>query len=143
MAVIPLTYILAIPGKYPVFLHPEFPSGHTLSATRVAEGLMAGNTWCLWAWQQHSLSTPSSSAGAQTSHAKSLQSYPTLCDPIDSIPPAPLSMGFSRQQSWSGFPFPPPGDLPNLRIEPQSLTLAGRLFTASAWEALRLHKEPY
>ena len=26
---------------------------------------------------------------------------------------APLSMGFSRQESWSGFPFPPPGDLPD------------------------------
>ena len=28
---------------------------------------------------------------------------------------APLSMGFSRQEYWSGLPFPPPGDLPNLR----------------------------
>ena len=56
---------------------------------------------------------------------------------------APLSMELSWQEYWSGFSFPPPGDLPNLRIEPQSLTLAGRLFTASAWEALRLHKEPY
>ena len=30
---------------------------------------------------------------------------------------APLSMGFSRQEYWSGLPCPPPGDLPNLRIE--------------------------
>ena len=34
---------------------------------------------------------------------------------------APLSMRFSRQESWSGLPFPPPGDLPDLRIEPGSL----------------------
>ena len=37
----------------------------------------------------------------------------SLCDPIDCSPQAPLSMGFSRQEHWSGFPFPPPGDLSN------------------------------
>ena len=31
---------------------------------------------------------------------------------------APLSMGFSRQLYWNGLPCPPPGDLPNPRIEP-------------------------
>ena len=31
-----------------------------------------------------------------------------------------LSMGFSRQEYWSGLPFPPPGGLPNPRIEPMS-----------------------
>ena len=36
---------------------------------------------------------------------------------------APLSMGFSRQEYWSGLPCPPPGDLPNLGIEPRSPTL--------------------
>ena len=35
---------------------------------------------------------------------------------------APLSMGFSRQEYWSGLPCPPPGDLPDPRIEPASLT---------------------
>ena len=34
---------------------------------------------------------------------------------------APLSMGFSRQEYWSGLPFSPPGDLPNPGIEPMSL----------------------
>ena len=33
---------------------------------------------------------------------------------------APLSMGFLRQEHWSGLPFPPPGDLPNPGIEPTS-----------------------
>ena len=33
---------------------------------------------------------------------------------------APLSMGFSRQEYWSGLPFPPPGDLPDPGIEPTS-----------------------
>ena len=40
--------------------------------------------------------------------AKSLQSRPTLCDPIDSSPPASLSLGFSRQEHWSVLPFPSP-----------------------------------
>ena len=34
---------------------------------------------------------------------------------------APLPMGFSRQEHWSGLPFPPPGDLPNPGIESVSL----------------------
>ena len=40
--------------------------------------------------------------------AKSLQSCPTLCDPTDSSHQAPLSLGFSRQEHWSGLPFPSP-----------------------------------
>ena len=35
----------------------------------------------------------------------------------------PLSMGFFRQEYWSKFPFPPPGDFPNPEIEPESPTL--------------------
>ena len=35
---------------------------------------------------------------------------------------ASLSMGFSRQEYWSGLPCPPPGDLPDPRIEAMSLT---------------------
>ena len=42
---------------------------------------------------------------------------------------APLSMGFSRQEYWSGLPFPPPRDLPNPGIEPSSPALASRFFT--------------
>ena len=53
---------------------------------------------------------------------------------------APLFVGFSRQEYWSGLPCPPPGDLPDPGIEPTSLTspaLAGRFFTTSStWEAL-------
>ena len=48
---------------------------------------------------------------------------------------APLSMGFSRQECWSGLLCPPPRDLPDLGIKPVSLmspVLAGRFFTTSA-----------
>ena len=40
--------------------------------------------------------------------AKSLQSCPTLCDPIDGSPPGSLSLGFFRQEHWSALPFPSP-----------------------------------
>ena len=42
---------------------------------------------------------------------------------------APLSMGFSRQEYWSGLPFPSPGNFPYPGIEPESPTLAGGLFS--------------
>ena len=42
----------------------------------------------------------------------------TLCGPWTVAHKAPLSMGFSRQEYWSGLPFPSPGDLPNPGIEP-------------------------
>ena len=40
--------------------------------------------------------------------AKSLQLCPTVCNPIDSSPQAPPSLGFSRQEHWSGLPLPSP-----------------------------------
>ena len=46
--------------------------------------------------------------GPAAAAAKSLQSYPTLCDPIDGSPPGSPSLGFSRQEHWSGLPFPSP-----------------------------------
>ena len=49
------------------------------------------------------------------------QSCPALWDPMDCQ--ASLSMGFSRQEYWSGLPFPSPGDLPDSGIEPGSPTL--------------------
>ena len=47
-------------------------------------------------------------AGAAAAAAKSLQSCPTLCDPIDGSPPGSPSLGFSKQEHWSGLPFPSP-----------------------------------
>ena len=45
---------------------------------------------------------------ATATAAKSLQSCPTLCDPIDCSPPGWDCLGFSRQEHWSGLPFPSP-----------------------------------
>ena len=61
--------------------------------------------------------------------AKLLQSCPTL-----GVHQAPLSLGFSRQEYWSGLPFPPSGDFPDPGISPGSLkspVLVGRFFTTS------------
>ena len=70
-------------------------------------------------------------------HAKSLQLCPSLCDPMDcALPSSCMSMGFSRQDYWSGWPYPPPGNFPNPVIESTSPALASRFFTTSAtWEA--------
>ena len=56
-------------------------------------------------------------------HVKLLQLCPTLCDVTDVPYQAPPSMGFSRQEYWSGLPLPPPGELPDPGIKPRSPAL--------------------
>ena len=91
------------------------------------------STGCLVQFQVRSLTREVSV------RAKSLQSCLTLHDPMTAARQAPLSLGFSRQEYWSGLLYPPPGDLPDPGIEPVSLTSpasGGRFFTTSAtWEA--------
>ena len=60
--------------------------------------------------------------------AKSIQLCPNLCDPKDCDLKVPLSMGFSRQEYWSGLLCPPPGNLPH-----QGITLAS--LTSPLWQA--------
>ena len=66
------------------------------------------------------------------------QSCPTLCDPWTVARQAPLSMGFFRQEYWSGLPCPPPGDLPDRRIEPTSLmspeSADGFFISSAPWD---------
>ena len=52
-----------------------------------------------------------------------VQSCPTLCHPMDCSHQSPLSMGFSRQEYWSGLPFPSPGDIPDPGIKLKSPAL--------------------
>ena len=54
---------------------------------------------------------------------KSLSHVRLFVTPWTVAPQAPPSMGFSRQEYWSGLPFPSPGDLPNPGIEPGSTAL--------------------
>ena len=58
-------------------------------------------------------------------------------------PQAPLSMGFPRQEYWSGLPLPSPGDFPNPGIEPRSPELTGGFFTTEVpGKPLRYYKGP-
>ena len=88
-------------------------------------GCVGSQVWCMgcraqglsscgrWAW------LPCSMWGLNSLKVKVLvaQPCPTLCNPIDRNPPG-SSVEFSRQEYWSGFPFPSPGDLPNPGIKP-------------------------
>ena len=59
-----------------------------------------------------------------TFESKVTQLCLTLCNPIDCVACcAPLSMGFSRQEYWSGLPFPSPGELPDSGTELRSPAL--------------------
>ena len=73
-------------------------------------------------------------AGRSTSrqadvHAQSLSCVWLFATPRTIACPAPLSMGFCRQEHCSGLPFPPPGELPNPGMEPLSPALEGGIFT--------------
>ena len=75
---------------------------------------------------------------------KALQCVRLFVTPWTVAHQAPLSMGFSRQEYYSGLPFSPPGDLPHPGIEPVSLVspaLAGGFFTTSTtWEDPYFHQ---
>ena len=62
------------------------------------------------------------------SECVSAQMCPTLCDLMDPCQ-APLFMGFSREEYWSGLSFPPRGALPNPGIKLMSTSLTSRFFT--------------
>ena len=62
-----------------------------------------------------------------------IQSCPTLCNPMDCSPQAPLSMGFLRQEYWSGCHFLLQGDLPDPGIEPKSPALQADSLSTKLW----------
>ena len=65
------------------------------------------------------------------SESEVTQSCPTLYDPWTVAHQAPPSMEFSRQEYWSGLPFPSPGDLPDPGIKPRSPTLQAEALTSA------------
>ena len=82
-------------------------------------------------------------AGLQTHEAKesvshSLSPVQHFATPWAITHQAPVSMGFSRQEYWSGQPFPSLGDLPNPGVEPGSLVLPGGFFTV--WVTRHMRK---
>ena len=86
------------------------PRTRDSTVQEIREALGAGRVW-----RGHNKASAHSQAAAQSSLM--------LCDPVDCSRQAPLAVGFSRQEYWSGIlelPCPPPGDLPNPGIEPES-----------------------
>ena len=88
-------------------------------------------TSCMWlhtlSSRPPSIPTTSGRKGSPTwgvcMCAKSFQSCPTLCNPMNCSPPGSSVHGISRQEYWSRLPFPTPGNLPDSRIEPVSPAL--------------------
>ena len=76
------------------------------------------------------LQTSVHSSSGTLSEAKSLSRVRLFVTPWTVAYQAPLSMGFSRQEYWSGLPFPSPGDLPNPGIEPGFPTLEADTLTS-------------
>ena len=75
--------------------------------------------------------------------AQSLNPVQLFVTPWTAVCQAPLSLGFSRQEYWIGLPFPSPGDLPNLGIEPTfptSPALAGERATKDTHTHTHTHK---
>ena len=76
--------------------------------------LLGRERWCGWLFQI----VPNSVCNFRVLNSGGLvaKSCPTLCNFMD-CSSSPLSMGFSRQECWSGLPCPSPGDLPDLGIK--------------------------
>ena len=77
---------------------------------------------------------------------KVTQSCPTLCNPCTAACQVPLSIEFSRQEYWSGLPFPSPGRLPNRGTEftfPASSALSGVIFTTEPPGKSRTENEKF
>ena len=72
------------------------------------EGLLPGLQTATFSVSIHIMVERVGVVAFSSSYAKSLQLCPTLCDPINGSPPGSPSPGFSRQEHWSGLPFPSP-----------------------------------
>ena len=77
-------------------------------------------------------------------HAQLLSNIRFFVTPWTTACQAPLYMGFSRQEYWSGLPLPPPGNLPDPGIKPESPAspaLSGGFFnTEPPGKPMRLHR---
>ena len=74
--------------------------------------------------------------GRKWKEVKSLSRVRLFSTPQTVAYKAPLSTGFSRQEYWSGLPFPSPRHLSNPRVEPTSPAVAGGFFTTEPSEVV-------
>ena len=98
-----------------------------------------GGAWCLPLWKDSREKNIHTHKHTCRCCVQSLSRVRLFVTPWTVARQALLSMGFSRQEHWSGLPCPPPGDHPDPGIEPafpKPPALAGRVFTiSSTWEA--------
>ena len=115
------------------FLEEGIGLGSSWYGISGVEKTVLSDSWMIWISNTGPVATRCACV-----HAKSLSRVP-LCATLRTVAwQAPLFMGFFSQEYWSGFPCPPPGDLPIQGSNPclsQSPALAGTFFTTSAiWE---------
>ena len=141
-------HLLARPAPAPVF--PTFTSVRTKPPASCSPERQAGTgrqteltRCCLLSRLPGTLSVPSPCTMPPVPSIFHLspgsrlltQSCPTLCDPWTAARQPPPSVGFSRQQDWSGLPFPPPGGPSDSGIKPlspMSPASAGSFFTTGS-----------
>ena len=111
---------------------PQGPSRFARVRVHQLDGITSFWKSALPTWTQVSEPPSSCCSCSPSSDASSIPDSPSLCvrlpghfsavcllaTPWTVACRAPLSMGFPRQEYWSGLPFPSPGDLPNAGIEP-------------------------
>ena len=86
--------------------------------------------FCIRKWQRWGYNNSGSWANSMASLAALLLLYEQQCSPVDCSPPGSSVHGFSRQEYWSGLPFPSPGDLPHSGIKPRSPALQADALTS-------------
>ena len=97
---------------------------------------MQSTLWEMLGWMKHKLESRLPGEISTTSDmqmkvkVKSLSRVWLFVTPWTLAHQAPQSMGFSRQEYWSGLPFPSPGDVPDPGIEPRSPTLQADALTS-------------
>ena len=110
----------------PIVPYPEFPSGCTTkdqgaaAAGLMVDSLFSGRAGNILLPHDLFLSCALSDCNTKGSHFSRVRLFAT---PQTVACQAPLSVGFCRQEYWSGLPCPPPGDLPDPGIKPRSPTL--------------------
>ena len=82
-------------------------------------------------WKVEEGKRPGSEENESESESEFAQWCPTLVTPWTVAYQAPPPMRFSRQEYWSGLPFPSPGDLPDPGIEPGSSTFQADALTSA------------
>ena len=109
-------------------------SVHGILKARILEWVAMPSWGSSWPRDQTHISYVPGQAGSlplvPPEWVQSLSRVQLFATPWSIAHQAPLSMGFSRQEYWSGLPFPSPGDLPNPGIEPRPPTLQADVLTS-------------